>query len=336
MTNIPQLGRLGVVTIGRNEGERLVECLKSLQKLLPPYVPVVYVDSGSTDGSPETARGFGVTVISLDASLPFTAARGRNTGWKYLLAHYPHLDYIQFLDGDCELLPQWLEKAISRMEENPQLAAVCGRVKEKYPLKSVYNLLMDMEWNTPVGEALYCGGNALIRVEALKQVDGYNSSLICGEEPEMCIRLRRRGWKIERLPADMVIHDASMYHFSQWWRRMVRGGWAVAQGFHLYGRAPENYKKKELFSGFFWGFLLPFFSLILIPFTSCYSLLLLILYPILFFKIFLYRRQFEPNNRHAFIYAFWCVISKFPQFIGQVEYWLNKLRDRRAVLIEYK
>lgn len=62
MTNGP-LERLGVVTIGRNEGERLVECLKSLQKLLPPTVPVVYVDSGSTDGSPETARKFGYTVL---------------------------------------------------------------------------------------------------------------------------------------------------------------------------------------------------------------------------------------------------------------------------------
>lgn len=335
MTNSP-LERLGVVTIGRNEGERLVECLKSLQKLLPPTVPVVYVDSGSTDGSPETAQKFGYTVLPLDSSMPFTAARGRNTGWKYLVEHYPHLEYIQFLDGDCELLPHWLETAVSRLEENPQLAVVCGRVKEKYPHKSVYNLLMDMEWNTPVGEALYCGGNALIRVEALKQVDGYNSSLICGEEPDMCLRLRQRGWKIERLPIDMVRHDGAMYHFSQWWQRMVRGGWAVAQGFHLHGRPPENYKKKELFSGFFWGFFLPFFALFLAPFSSYYSLFLLLGYPALFFKIFLSRRKFETSNRHAFIYAYWCVLSKFPQAIGQTKYLLTLLKRDRVNIIEYK
>lgn len=70
----------GVVVIGRNEGERLRQCLRSLL----PTVVAVYVDSGSTDGSAKWARDNGAEVVDLDASVPFTAARVRNAGFQRL------------------------------------------------------------------------------------------------------------------------------------------------------------------------------------------------------------------------------------------------------------
>ena len=48
---------IGVVVIGRNEGERLKRCLNSIQS--QHSGPVVYVDSGSTDGSADYARSVG-------------------------------------------------------------------------------------------------------------------------------------------------------------------------------------------------------------------------------------------------------------------------------------
>jgi hypothetical protein len=44
---------IGIVVIGRNEGDRLTRCLQSLQM---ENLPVIYVDSGSTDGSQEIWR----------------------------------------------------------------------------------------------------------------------------------------------------------------------------------------------------------------------------------------------------------------------------------------
>ncbi|MEM9568307.1 MAG: glycosyltransferase, partial [Cyanobacteria bacterium P01_E01_bin.34] len=190
---------IGVVTIGRNEGERLVRCLKSLQAQLPPTMPVVYVDSGSTDASIQSAEQLGVSVVQLDMSVPFTMARGRNAGFQYLINHYPDLDYVQFIDGDCELVDGWLDNALDFITEDESLAVVCGRRRERLPDASPYNRLADMEWNTLVGEANACGGDALMRVAAIRQVDGYNPKLIAGEEPEMCIRLRAKGWKIWRI-----------------------------------------------------------------------------------------------------------------------------------------
>ena len=57
---------LGVVAIGRNEGERLRSCLLALG---PQSLPIVYVDSGSTDGSPDLAVSLGVAVVEFDGAL---------------------------------------------------------------------------------------------------------------------------------------------------------------------------------------------------------------------------------------------------------------------------
>lgn len=329
--------KVGIVVIGRNEGERLIRCLKSLQSQLAYALPIVYVDSGSTDGSIETAENLGVTVINLDMTIPFTMARGRNTGFEYLIKHHCELEYVQFIDGDCELLPHWLEQALAFITQDETLAVVCGRRHERFPEASPYNRLADMEWNTPVGEADACGGDVLMRVSALQQVGGYNSTLIAGEEPEMCIRLRTQGWRIWRLDVDMTLHDAAMDRFGQWWKRSVRGGWAIAEGYAMHGSSSEKYMVKEHKSGWLWGLCIPLIALGLAFPTNGLSFLLLGTYGVLGWKIYRYRQQsFTQSARDARLYAYYCTLSKFPQMIGQIKYWYNRIRGKQATLIEYK
>ena len=220
--------RVGAVVIGRNEGESLGRCLGSLAGLSP----VVYVDSGSTDGSVVLAREQGAVVVELDLALPFTAARARNAGLSRLRELEPGLAYVQFIDGDCELVNGWLEAALAKLRSDPGLAVVCGRRRERRPEASRYNRLCDIEWNTPIGEANACGGDALMRAEALQAVGGFAAGLIAGEEPDLCYRLRRRGHRIWRIDADMTLHDANITSLGQWWRRTLRSGHAYAAGSH--------------------------------------------------------------------------------------------------------
>src|SRR3546814_6782852 len=98
---LPRRGNIGLVAIGRNEGERLRLCLGSV----PGDMPIAYIDSASTDGSAELARSMGAVVVELDLALPFTAARARNAGLEAILGAWPDLEYVQFVDGDCELEP---------------------------------------------------------------------------------------------------------------------------------------------------------------------------------------------------------------------------------------
>ena len=226
----------GVVAIGRNEGERLRWCLKSV----PAGIAVVYVDSGSTDGSAQWARDRGTDVIELDMNVAFTAARARNAGFRRLKELAPGLLYVQFVDGDCKLEENWLDHAASFLKSHDNVGVVCGRRRERFPEKSVYNWLCDREWERPTGEVQACGGDAMMRISAFEAVGGYRDDLIAGEEPELCVRLRGAGWRIFQLERPMTLHDAAMTRIGQWWRRNQRSGYAFAQGAYLHGRCPNG------------------------------------------------------------------------------------------------
>jgi glycosyltransferase involved in cell wall biosynthesis len=322
-----------VVVIGRNEGERLRRCLKSLD---PAARPTVYVDSGSADGSPELARSLGAEVVDLDLSVPFTAARARNAGLDRLWAVAPAVEYVQFVDGDCEVDPAWLPTATAVLDTQPDVVVVCGRRRERLPEATVYNRLCDLEWDTPVGEAEACGGDALMRVSAARAAGGYRDDLIAGEEPELCVRLRAAGGRVVRLAEEMTRHDAAMTRFGQWWTRNVRAGHAFAEVSRLHAGSPFGIWQREVRSNWSWGVLLPAAAVLPAAFTWGLSLLLLLGYPALYAKIWMARRRREDDRRTARLYAFFCVLSKFPQAAGQLRFWRNRLTRRRNRLIEYK
>jgi len=275
------------------------------------------VDSGSTDDSVTLAKLLGAHVVRLDLSIPFTAARARNEGFAELMQLASDTDAVQFVDGDCEIVDGWIGKAKSFLTANPRAAVVCGRRRERYPDRTIYNRLCDLEWNTPTGNVKSCGGDALIRVEAFKQVSGYNDEIIAGEEPEMCVRLRAKGWEIHRIDQEMTLHDAAMTQFSQWWKRNVRAGHAYAEGFARHGYPPANFRAKEVLSNFIWGMLL-WWAL-----------------PLLALRIYLNHRQ-RMNANDARNYALFVALSKVPQMCGQLKFRWNRWRGKKTALIEYK
>ncbi len=328
------MNKVGLVAIGRNEGDRLRQCLISV---IGKVNPLVYVDSGSTDDSVKMARSLGVEVVELDLSIPFTAARARNAGFEHLLKVAPDTKYVQFVDGDCEVVEGWLEKAAAELDARPDLAVVCGRRRERFPELSIYNKMCDIEWDTPVGEAKYCGGDTMMRVEAFQQVGGFNPTLIAGEEPELCVRLRQKGWKIFRLDAEMTLHDAQITRFSQWWKRTMRSGHGYAEGAWLHGQPPERHWVKESRSIWFWGLILPILALGIAWPSHGFSLLLLAGYPVSTYRTYRYYMQAQGlASKDAALYAVFCTLGKFPQVQGQIQFHFNRLLGRRRYLIEYK
>ncbi|MDJ0556394.1 MAG: glycosyltransferase family A protein [Microcoleaceae cyanobacterium MO_207.B10] len=324
---------IGVVAIGRNEGDRLKRCLHSI---IQQTDWIIYVDSGSTDDSPQLARSLGIETVELDFSVPFTAARARNAGFEKLLEIYPDIEFVQFIDGDCELAESWLSQAIEAFQPQPQLGVICGRRREQFPHASIYNLLCELEWDIPSGEVKSSMGDALMRVTAFAEVNGYNPSLIAGEDPELGIRLRQQGWKILRLSADMTYHDAQITRFSQWWKRSVRGGYAYAEGASMYGNTPEKHWVKESRRVWLWGLCLPLLFLVGIGCIGRWSFLLLIGYIIQLAKIFRFYQSYSWNLRDNLLYSGFCVLAKFPELLGQIKFHRNRLLKQQSVLIEYK
>lgn len=260
---------LGLVAIGKDEGERLKACLRSA----PGGVPIVYVDSGSQDGSVAFAISIGARVVELDKEQPFTAARARNEGFRELFSLFPQLEFVQFVDGDCELEAGWLIAGERFLSAQGEYAVACGRRRERFPNASFYNRMCDEEWDTPIGDAPACGGDALYRVSAFAAAGGFDPLLIAGEEPELCARLRKNGWRIRRLDDPMTIHDANITRTSQWWMRSVRCGFGYAQvwwktrsegGASIYGR--------QIASALFWTLGVNAFALALALATSPWAL----------------------------------------------------------------
>jgi len=324
-----------IVAIGRNEGERLKSCLGTLAGQAST---IVYVDSGSSDGSAAYAAAQGCHVVELSPDRPFTAARARNAGYAAVLSLVPNVPYIQFLDGDCDLDPAWLGKGIAALEARPDVAIVCGRVHEIHPDASVYNRLCDLEWQTTPGEIRSSGGRFLIRRQAFVEAGGFRADVIAAEDDEFCIRVRAAGWKILSLDAEMARHDAAITRFSQWWGRARRTGHAYAQVADIHGRGPERYFVRDCRRVWFWAFWLPLAALMLAPFTYGLSLLALIaLNALQFLRMFQRdQRQRGWSPRHAAIYAFFTVLTKFPALIGILSYHLRKRRGSQFTIIEYK
>ncbi|TRW95784.1 glycosyltransferase [Paracoccus sp. M683] len=319
---------VAAVVIGRNEGDRLVRCLKSLQHRA---MPVIYVDSGSTDGSIENAVQLGAEVVRLDSNIPFTAARARNAGLQRLRDagwHGP----VQFVDGDCEIEAGWIEAARDRLAADPRLGIVAGRRRERFPDRSVFNRLCDAEWDTPIGPALAVGGDMMAQTGALAAIGGFRDEMIAGEEPEMCLRLREAGGSIERLDLPMTVHDADMHRFGQWWRRARRAGHAFAEGNWLHGDRPEAFWRREVRRAVLWAMLLPAAILLAMLVLGPWALLGLLLYPLQIARL----AMRMGGDREALIRAGFLTLSKFPEAQGIAEFHLRRLWGRRAGLIEYK
>lgn len=329
LAEIDDSRKFGVVAIGRNEGERLRRCLESLSAA----AIVVYVDSGSIDGSVQLARDHGVEVVELDRGVPFTAARARNAGFRYLRKIAPDLAYVQFVDGDCEVRPTWAARALAFLEAHSDVAVACGRRRELYPGKSTYNWLCDREWDTPVGEARACGGDAMMRVIAVDAVGGYRDEMIAGEDPELSVRLRAAGWRIRRLPDEMTLHDAAMTSFGQWWRRTIRNGYAFAQGANMHGAPPERHWVWESRRAWLWGVWLPLAFLMIGLGFGPWGWAIWLVYPLQITRQIV---RTPGSVRDRMVIALFQMLARFPESLGQIRFIRDRIRARQASIIEYK
>jgi len=321
-----------VVAIGRNEGERLRLSLASSRAVC---ATVVYVDSGSSDGSVELARSLGCTVQELASDRPFSAARARNEGFEKLMEIAPDIAFVQFLDGDCEMDSGWLSAGYAALAENPRVGLVRGNVAEMHPEASVYNRLCDLEWQQEPGEVAACGGRFLARASAFRAAGGFRDDVIAAEDDDFCIRVREGGWKILMIAAPMARHDAAIHSFAGWWSRARRSGHAYAQVAALHGSGPERYFAHDRRKVWIWGFFLPLISLVLAPFTYGLSLaVMLLLYAAqcVHIRRGLRNRPWQPAD--AWLYAAFTVLSRLPGILGILEY--HRRKGRPARIIEYK
>mgnify|MGYP000039908112 CR=1 FL=1 len=321
---------LSVVVIGRNEGGRLVKCLDSVSHINIPKDrwELIYVDSGSTDGSPLFAEAFQAHILQIPAEKA-SAAVARNAGWKFAKG-----EFILFLDGDTLLDPNFVLEALPYFSDS-KIAIVCGQRRELYPEHSVFNRVLDLDWIGPTGEVLSCGGDALIRQEVLQKVNGYDPSLIAGEEPDMCRRMREIGYKIIRIDKVMTRHDLNIERFSQYWRRCYRTGYAYAQVSDKFKETSDPLWLRESRHNLWKN------GILVLALILCCLYPWLIPFFILLTLVIILRTAWQVRNKTGslstrLLYAIHSQFQHIPMASGQLGYWLNRLRRRVRGVIDYK
>lgn len=317
------LAPVGIVVIGKNEGKHLHACFSSIRKASPES-PLVYVDSASTDNSVAIAKTFEAEVVELNHCELINAARARNVGFKMICQLHPNIQYVQFVDGDCTLDIKWINKAVGAfLEINKNIAIVCGRLTEIGNKASIYNRMAGIEWDNPSGETESCGGIFLVKARRFDEIGGFNQSFNAGEEPELCYRLRKIGYKIIRLDVQMAWHDSDMQTFKQWWARQIRTGYG---GLDVNMRANKELFASTIKSALLWGLGWPFATafLIIVGFY-CFGIggialglccgIAILAIQIARISIYTQNKGFSMSLSNA--YAFFTLLSKPAQLIGQ-------------------
>jgi len=324
---------ISIIVIGRNEGERLTRCLKSIHQIHQGVfqTELIYVDSASTDQSVLVAHQQGAKVVNINPQRP-CAAVGRNAGLAIANG-----DYVLFLDGDTVLHPDFLNIALKAIEQ-PHVAIVWGHRREMNPNQSIYVKAMDLDWIYKAGISEFCGGDALMKTKELREVGGFNETLIAGEEPELCRRLRQHGLLILHIDAPMTLHDLAIHKFTAYWKRAFRAG-------HAYAEISNRFKdtddplwltdaRKNLVRG-----TLYLVALITLLFSPVIPYLLTVILSCSFFIFIRTYRQSRWKSDSAStlcLYAFHSHFQHIPILFGQISfYWLQQ-RGIKQQLVNYK
>ncbi|MDP1525810.1 MAG: glycosyltransferase family A protein [Rhodocyclaceae bacterium] len=331
--NTPARPLVSVVIIGRNEGERLSRCLASVAAMDHAEIDIetLYVDSASTDDSVARATVAGARVIEVRPERP-SAALGRNAGWQAARG-----EFVLFLDGDTILHPQFVNRALQAMR-NPQVAVVWGHRRELHPEHSIYNRVLDLDWIYPAGESEFCGGDALMRRSVLEAVGGFDASLIAGEEPEMCRRIRVHGFGIQHIDAPMTGHDLAITRFAAYWKRAYRAGHAYAEIAARFRHSPDpmwlkDSRRNLMHAGILTG------CLALLPVSLVWpvvAVLVAAFLGLLVARTFRRCQWKSPDPATRLLYSIHSHLQQIPIALGQLSYLINTHRGRNSRLIEYK
>lgn len=327
---------VSVVVIGKNEGPRLAHCLASVLRADWLGVPfeMLYVDSGSSDGSLQLAEHMGATSLALDDAPP-CAAKARNLGWQRARG-----EFILFLDGDTELHSGFVTQALRTLED-ASLCAAWGHRRETRPQQSIYTRVLDLDWIYPVGRSLYFGGDVLVRRAALAQVGGFDPSLAAGEEPELCARLRAAGWHIEHIDAPMTGHDLAVRTWRAYARRSWRSGMAYAEVASRARRLRDGLWQREasrdMLHGLGW-LALPFVVLALGLLAGPAWAPAPLLMAALMILRSAWRARWKAPGQPALLlaYALHSQLQKIPALGGQLAWRWTHVRGSQAQLADYK
>jgi GT2 family glycosyltransferase len=222
---------ISVLVVNYN-GERWIErCLGSLGDPPPAGIQVLLVDNGSSDDSLALVRRRfpHVNVLQMGHNVGFAVATN-------LAAACADGDALLLLNNDAWLEPGALEAMLGRLESNPAIGLVAPRLvsldgRPQFvwsPDRSLIGAAVQRLRNRFEGRAFnhgpvvwmlrlllgpgwYTGACLLVRRRAFDEVGGFDAGFFMyHEDADLCLRLRRQGWRLRSEPRARVVHAGGL------------------------------------------------------------------------------------------------------------------------------
>jgi glycosyltransferase involved in cell wall biosynthesis len=218
--------RVSVIIKALNEEKNIQAAIESsLRAVAEVGGEVILADSHSTDGTVAVASAFPVRIVQPAQPDERSCGAGPQLGYQHARG-----DYIYILDGDMQMVPGFLPRALAFLAQHPEAAGVAGRVVEQNMSSLEYRERgLRAPSHLAPGHVDRLDGGGLYRRRAIEET-GYFSdrNLHSYEELDLGVRLRALGWTLWRIPIDSVTHyghDAPPYQLlmRRWRSRYVCG-----------------------------------------------------------------------------------------------------------------
>ncbi|MEO1243157.1 MAG: AAA family ATPase [Pseudomonadota bacterium] len=306
---------------------------------------IVFVSMGASQEANAIARRAGAIVVDENERTLTTGGRARNAAYRQLKKVAPHIKFVQFLNADSVLDPDWIATAERFMSRRPEVAVVDGQIKSASGAPLEYATVADRKRRETDGEIqTIWGGSALMRTDRFESVGGFRGDLLTTETTDLCIRLRRRGGHIWRLEETMMLCDPKVRARKSWWSRAMRRGYENAYGASLHGGPPERLGVMDVARAVVWGFLFPVATIVaavlgglgaamlspLTPWQVISGLILVLgvgVYVIKIFASILRHGAFKPSSWRR---GYCAVMGRFAEFFGVMRFWFGAKRPSRV------
>jgi len=224
------------VTIGicvKNCEATIKEAIDSVidQDFPHELIEVIFADDDSTD---ETLSIIESYVPNMDMQVKVFHHEWKGLGaTRNVVVNNASGDYIVWVDGDMILPKDHVSKQVQFMEENPKV----GIAKAKYGMPPGENIVAALEnipfivydsKSGPLDSKLPGTGGSIYRVEAIRQVGGFDSHMKgVGEDQDAAYRVKAAGWILQRSPA--VFYERRVQAWKDLWDKYLWYGYGDYQ-----------------------------------------------------------------------------------------------------------
>jgi glycosyltransferase involved in cell wall biosynthesis len=194
-----------------NGGSAFRACLDAMRRSTFSDFELIVVDDGSTDGSDALAERAGAALLRTSGRVGPSAARNLGAGTA-------RGEFVFFIDADCEVHPETLERAAKALRADPGLDALFGSYDDAPAARALVSQYKNLQHHfvhqhgSPDAATFWSGCGVMRRTRFLElggfDVARYPRPSI--EDIELGYRLRKAGGRI-RLDKDVQVK-----HHKRW------------------------------------------------------------------------------------------------------------------------